>query len=129
MSDPLERAQSVARGDLDPATRAWLAEGFARWLAGDDDLQQALGADTFARLRARNKALRAAADVLDQDSSTWARAGMLAAAIRRYESRIAPLLIRDPHHPLGPTDRHLQRAFASGHRVPRTQRALFDVLS
>ena len=128
MVDPLELAQRTARGHLDQEACTWLSEGFARWLAGDD-LAHSLDLGTFTRLRSRNRALRAAANLLDPDGAPWHQAGLLAAAIRRFETRIQPLIRRDPNHQVGPADACLQRAFASGHRIPRTQRALFDLLA
>ena len=129
MIDPLSLAQRTAAGDLDAEACAWLAEGFAAWLAGAA-LADALRLDAPTRLRARNRALRQAADLLDVPGRTpWKAAAELRKSIRRYEAHIVPLLTRDPRHTLGPVDSCLQRAAASGYRLPKTQRQLYYLLS
>lgn len=122
-----ELVRRAAAGDFSPEVAAWLAEGMRRHLAGDD-LAQAFGLDRASRLRQRNRALRAAAALLDQDDGPWRCACRLAAAIRRYEARIRPLLKRDPHMPLAPLDQALRQAFDTGERVPSTARNLFELI-
>ena len=123
----IELAHRAATGDLSPEVVAWMAEGMRRHLDGDD-LEHALGLDRAARLRQRNRALRAAAELLDQDDGAWRCAKRLADAIRRYESRIKPLLKRNPHMALPPLDAALRQAFDAGERVPSTERNLYELI-
>jgi hypothetical protein len=123
-----ELARRAADGDAGPEVIAWISESMRRHLAGDE-LEAAFRLDGASRLRQRNRALLAAAEALDDGSGPWATAGRLAAAIRRYEARVWPLLRRDPSMALPPIDAALRRAFDAGSRIPRTQRRLYDLLN
>ena len=124
-----ELARRAADGDVtSPEVARWIAEAMRRHLYGDDDLAHAFGLDRASRLRERNQALRDAAALLERDDGPWRCALRLEAAIRRYESRIKPLLMRNPYTPLAPIDEALRRAFDAGARVPSTARNLFDLI-
>lgn len=125
MPSAVELAHRVAAGDVDQCALDWLREGLARHLAGEP-LDQALRLDRASRLRARDQALRQAAAALGECSSTWSCAVALAAAVRRFESRVLPKMY--PGSDLPPLDQALAEAFAMGVRVPATERALFDLL-
>ena len=122
-----ELARRAADGDTAPEILAWISESMRRHLAGDD-LEAAFRLDRASRLRQRNRALLAAAAALDDGSGPWATAGRLAAAIRRHEARVWPLLRRDPLMALPPIDAALRRAFDTGQRLPRTQRKIYELL-
>lgn len=125
--DALTLARRAAEGQHDAAVREWVSEACRRILAGDPP-DQAFRLTSGDRLRARNAALTDAARLLDT-GETWATAGRVATAIHRFEARIAPSLQRDPNHHIDQIDQALRRAFATGCRIPRTQRRLYDVLS
>ena len=126
MKSSLDHAAAVSAGHIDEATRAWLQIAFSQWLAGET-LENALRLDRASLIRQRNQWLLEAARLLDDGSGTWRQAGRLAAAIRRYQNRVAPLVRRDPFYPLGDIDRALCRAFSAG-RPPTSQRKLYDFL-
>lgn len=90
-------ASRAARGQLDAETAAWLAVGFARWLAGDaPNLEVALRLTGGARIAERNGLLLAAARLLAADApGDWELAGRLAARVRRFEDRLLPALSRE----------------------------------
>ena len=121
----IQLAHLVAAGRVDADVLAWLRDGLARHLAGEP-LEQSLGLDRASRLRARDRALLRAADALGPSPSTWATAGRLAAALRRFDTRVRPRL--KPDDELPPLDEALRAAFACGERVPATQRALYALL-
>lgn len=85
-----ELARRAVAVDFSPEAATWLAEGMRRHLAGDD-LARAFGLDRASPIRQRNRALRSAAALLDQDDGPWRFACRLEAAIWRYEGRIRPL--------------------------------------
>ncbi|PTD96394.1 hypothetical protein [Pseudothauera lacus] len=122
-----ELVRRAAAGDFSPEVAAWLAEGMRKHLAGDD-LQHSLGLDRASRVRERNKALQEAAELLAGDDDPWRCAGRLEAAVKRFEARILPLLLRDPQLPISPVDKALRRAFDSGLRVPGTARNLYELI-
>ncbi|MDX9718941.1 MAG: hypothetical protein RBT67_16360 [Thauera sp.] len=123
-----ELARRAAAGDTGPEVARWIAEAMRRHLSGDDDLEHAFGLDRASRLRERNQALRDAAVLLERDDGPWRCALRLEVAVRRFESRIRPLLQRDPYTPLAPIDEALRRAFDTGQRVPTTARNLFELI-
>ena len=123
-----ELARRAAAGDISGEVAQWIADAMRRHLSGDDDLEHAFGLDRASRLRERNQALRDAAALLERDDGPWRCALRLEAAIRRYESRIKPLVARDPYTPLAPIDAALRRAFDTGQRVPTTARNLFELI-
>lgn len=128
---PSERCSAVelslraAAGRIDYQVLAWIAEGFGRFQRGES-LEHAFGLDRARRVRARDAALVRAAGELSPAPSTWALAVRLAAAVRRFEVRVAPRLA--PGDELPPLDDALRVAFASRVGVPATARALYDLL-
>ena len=89
------------------------------------------GTDRPARVRARNRAVREAGQILAIDSPcAWVLAQRLEAAIARFSTRTWPLLRAGAHRgDLPPVEAALYRAFLTGERVPTTQRRLYDLLS
>ena len=122
-----ELARRAAAGDTGPEVARWITESMRLHLDGAD-LDQALRLDRASRLRERNQALRDAAALLERDDGPWRCALRLEAAIRRYESRIRPLLMRNPSTRLPPLDQALRRAFESGQRIPTTARNLHELI-
>lgn len=124
--EPIELVRCVASGIVDEPTLAWLAEGFARHAAGEP-LEHALRLDRANRIRQRDAALLRAADALGPTASTWALAGLLEAAVRRFRSRVWPR-VRCAPVDLPPIDDALRVAFLAGERVPSSQRQLYALL-
>lgn len=122
-----ELARRAAAGDTGPEVTRWITESRRLHLDGAE-LDQALSLDRASRLRERNQALRDAAALLTGDDGPWRCACRLEGAIKRYESRIAPLLERGQALPLSPIDEALRRAFDTGQRVPTTARNLFELI-
>lgn len=123
----IDFCRRAAAGDFSPDVLTWLRHGMARHFNGDP-LDEALGVDRASRVRTRNRALLDASAQLG-GATTWQRAGRLAAAIKRFEARILPMLKADSEHPLSDVDKALARAFATGERITRTQRKLNDLLA
>ncbi len=87
------------------------------------------GTDRPARIRARNRALLDAADLLAIDRpGTWPLAQRLEAAIERFRGRVWPMLRVGLHRELSPVESALYRAFLTGERVPGTARHLYALL-
>lgn len=124
-----ELASKAAHGDLNEVVVAWLVQAMAAHIQGEK-IETALGLDRSSRLRERNSALREAANILRGDDLqyTWATAGRLAKSIKRFESRIQPVLRFKPFHELSPVDAAIARAFLCGVPLPKTQRKLWDFL-
>ncbi len=112
-------------GELDDEVLAWLLSGFRRYAAGTS-LDQALRLDRASRLRARDQALRDAADILGPDGDPWVQAERLAAAVLRFERRVMPWL--KSSDVLSPLDAAIWSAFRAADRVPRSQRQLYDLI-
>lgn len=126
-----ELARRAAAGDTGPEVARWWCEAMRRHRDGAD-LDQALRLDRASRLRECHRALLDADALLTAGAalSRSRRAERLAAAIRRYEARIAPLYARDPSTTLAPLDEALRRAFVAGNglRFPTTARNLFELI-
>ena len=90
-------------------------------------LTRVLGSDP---LRERNAALVEAVAALDPDGelSPWDAAEVLRKAIRRYEVIVLPRIRSGADMDLPPSDQALQKAFASGARVMRSRRRLYELL-
>lgn len=116
----------------DPEVAAWLDAALQAWRNGED-LDCALGLAGTQAVRARNAAIRRAADLLDREGalSAWARAGRVEAAVRHYEAVVWPRR-GSPRA----TDSPLKLAMhewltlegAEGVRPVRVQRALYNIV-
>lgn len=86
--------------------------------------------ERLARIRLRDRSLAEAARVLDFDScGAWVLAKRLEDAVKRFETRLWPLLRNGIHQrELSPSEAALHRAFLTGERVPKTARRLYDLL-
>lgn len=96
-----------------------------------DDPADAARLERVARIKARNAALREAADELGTDStSAWCLAQRVEAAILRFESVAWPRLRAGlvACNELEPHQKALYRAWLTGAHVPRTARRLYDIL-
>lgn len=131
--DPQSMAASLASGESPtPETLAWLADGMRKFFRGVS-LERALGFDAAGRMRVRNTALVAAAEIIDSGRGlpAWELAGLLQQAIRRYEGNIAPMLSRGNAsvEGLSALDAEIHRAFTSGARPVRSRRNLYSLLA
>lgn len=119
----LDHAERIATGHIDEAARAWLADAFRRWQAGDEPLETLLKIDRAARIRRRDEALRQAARLIDPNGTLAAgqRALRLASALRRHD-RLSPGSLR------GEIDEALARAKAAA-RCPASARHLLRIIS
>lgn len=124
----LQRLIALAR-EHDPVAYAWLLDALADHRDGMA-LDQALGLAGPRAVRERDRALAEAATGMDPRGllSTWARAGVLAERIESFEAVVWPRYRDDPTADSRGVNAALVAAFRSGARVPRTQRALHDVL-
>lgn len=123
----LQRLIALAR-EHDPSLYAWLAPAVAEYQSGEN-LERALGLCGSRAVRERDEALCAAAEAMDPKGqlSTWARAGKLAARLPQFEAVVLPRYTDPEADTLG-VNHHLLRAYRTRQRIPRTQRALADVL-
>lgn len=130
-TDRLQRLIAHVRdgGPPDPELYSWISVGAAERRAGVD-FEIALGLRGNGAVRERNKALVAAADSIDpyHDLSRWARAGKLAKHVERFEVKMLQRCRDANATPAGFLNKCLFRAWQTGQRVPKTQRALNDVL-
>lgn len=124
----LQRLIALAR-EHDPDLYAWLASADADRRDGMP-FDRALGLSGPRAIRERDEALAAAAEAMDPKglASTWARAGKLAARLEMFERTIWPLYVDNPTAETHGVNRHLLRTWRAGQKIPRTQRALHDVL-
>ena len=116
----------LADGDNSPDVFQWMAQAAKKYLRGET-IDTALGLDRSSLLRERNAALYRAADLLDRGDGPWKTAGRLAASINRFENRTLPLYRSGLAEP-SPVDQALIDAFATGQRITRTPRRLYDML-
>lgn len=96
----------------------------------DENPLRLLGLDRASRVRARDAALRKAADLVSPKSkSPWIQAGALEAAIKRFSCTLWPRIKAGVDvGPLGPSDAELGLAFRACGKVPKTQRHLYNML-
>lgn len=105
------------------------AEVIRALLAGDCDAAGPMVVRRHHRVRVRDAALRAAGEVLRPGCrSAWELAARLEQGIHRFETRVLPRLWGGAEIELGPLDFHLRRAFLAGAGVPKSQRALFELV-
>ncbi len=124
-------ADRASRGQFDGAVLEWIAAGMAAWKRGEN-IESALNLDRSRRIREHNAALIEAAGLIRQQVpglSTWAVAKRLAKEIKHFETRTAPMLLTDPGRELSAIELAIHAALTTGHRGPRTQRKLFDLLN
>lgn len=125
----LQRLIEIAQ-EHDPDLALWLHGGIARWRNGTS-LDAALGLQSSDMRRARDLALREAARCIDPDGGMprWAVAGLLASALRSFESTTWLRYKDAAEQPtLSPLKQALWAAFRSGARPIRSQRKLFEIL-
>jgi len=124
-------ADRAARGQFDGDVLEWISAGMVAWKRGES-IESALKLDRGRRIREHNAAMLSAAEAIRQQIpglSNWAIAARLAKAIRHFETRIQPMLQDDPCRELSALDAAIHAALSTGHRGPRTQRKLFDLLN
>lgn len=123
----VELFRRAAAGDFAPEVLHYLSESARRHRAGLD-LECAYGLDRASRERECRRALCEADALLTAGASLGitCRAKRLAAAIKRFDGRLAPLLARDPQMDLAPIDDAVRRALDAGRdlRMPTTDRNL-----
>jgi hypothetical protein len=76
--------------------------------------------------------MRDAAQLLREKTpglTAWRCAGYLASLIHYFEIRVMPVLKMNPARPLSDVERAIYRILLTGHRGPRTQRKIFDLLN
>lgn len=124
-SAALARLDRILARELDADVVEWLADAFARHLAGAP-LDVALRLDRASRIRARDQALIEAARALGPRPSCWLGAVALAQAVRRFKSRVLPF-VHDGRE-LGPVERALWAAWRAYPRLPATPQGLQHLL-
>lgn len=121
MYSPADFARSAALGDFRPEVTTWLTEGFRRHLIHGLPVEAALQLDRASRIRARDKALRTAAELLAMgETNAWPVAERLARAIARFD--------RQRGEPSTELEHTLATAFKTGQRIPRTARHLYELI-
>lgn len=119
---PPELERRVALGQFDADVRAWLQDGFKRRVVGGLPLDMALRLDRASRKRARDDALRRAADMLRLgNAGPWVVAGRLLQAVKRHHR------MRDA--PATMLEIAVGEACTAGVRVPDSQQGLFDIIT
>lgn len=100
-----------------------------RAAAFDGDFYEAAGLGRAARTRARDEALRDAAEILSADEcGPWIAVGRLVASIQRFKSLILPRLRPGIMVELCPVDTVLHRAWLTGRRLPESESYLYELL-
>jgi len=127
----VELFRRAAAGDFAPEVLHYVSTSARRHKAGLD-LECAYGLDRASRLRECFRALREADALLTAGAalSLSCRAKRLAAAIKRFDGRLAPLVARNPDMDLAPIDDAVRRALDAGRdlRMPTTDRNLRAVI-
>ncbi|MEF7616548.1 hypothetical protein V4F39_21710 [Aquincola sp. MAHUQ-54] len=132
--DELERAQRIANACVKPEDIDWLSKGFNAFLAsgGRLPLERCLKLPTNERAlrRAlRDRWLRHAWAHLDDEPSPWRRSELLAAEIRRFESRkwARWSTLDQPPDGSSSLEAALFEAFRAHGRVPATAMQLHNI--
>lgn len=133
-----DHATHPRRGESDSAIGLLLRLAFGeevtsaealRLLHSTPDRDELQRLERAARIKARDAALREAAQALGGDSpGAWVLAGRLADAIERFEYRMWPRLVAGVDLELSPSETAIYRAFLAGDRVPKTARWLYELL-
>lgn len=133
--DPLALAAEISRlepgAQLSAAHVEWISSGLRRFLRGDGTLEDCLFLNGAARVRARNRALLKAAEILDDGRGIRPNplAGMLERAISRFENLYPPHRREQKHvDGMTPLNLAIYQAFTSGARALKSQRKLHDLL-
>ena len=131
-----DRAQRIARGEMDAHDAEWLSKGFAAFLAGAGavPLERCLRLprnDSALRRASRNHWLCRAWETLATELSPWRRSEKLAAAVRDFKSRQWPRWRALEHAPSHATklELALYNAFRAHERVPCTAMQLHNIAS
>lgn len=134
--DEFERAQRVARGEIDPIDLQWLSKGFAAFLTGCGaiPLERCLRLprnDSALRRACRNFWLRRAWGAIGKQLSPWCRSEKLAAAVRDFESRHWQRwrTLEQPPADGSELDVALFQAFRSHARIPFTAMQIHNIAS
>ncbi len=135
-TDEFERAQRLARGQVDASDLQWLSKGFAAFLAGCGavPLERCLRLprkDSALRRACRNYWLRRAWEALGAQLSPWRRSEKLAAAVRDFDSRCWRRWRTLDEPPVGGSELEfaLFQAFRSHERIPFTAMQLHNIAS
>lgn len=113
---------------IDSDDRAWLLNAINYWESGGQ-LDIALGLCGSAAISRRNLALKAVANILnDNNYTTWCVAGLLERAINRFETRVFTRYQKNKNMKLSEVDALLIEMFNPRCRVVRTQRQLFEII-
>mgnify|MGYP004701495095 CR=1 FL=1 len=131
--DSLHLAHEIAGGagdDLPPGALEWLRTGLARYLAGGAPLDVALGLSGAARMAQRDRALQAAARILDDGRCTtpWELAGELERAVSYFEGQLLMRCRSGATKGLTPLQTCLWHAFRTGATPLRTRESLHKLL-
>ncbi|MBK8762088.1 MAG: hypothetical protein IPM03_17040 [Sulfuritalea sp.] len=133
--DAVALAHKIAfAGDGEPLpaeAAAWLRSGLRRWLLNEADLVIALQLNDAAFLASRNRALLAAALILDDGRglTAWELSDLLSKAQARFEAGALVQFKRGISTSLSPLNERLLEAWRSGVRPLRSRRRLYDLLS
>lgn len=114
-------ARRAALGDFAPEVLAWLREGLQRHVDHGTPVDIALRLDRASRVRARDDALRAAADLLTLHGDTKCTVSVRLAAAVAYQER-------KRGNPSTPLETALAAAFSAGVGVPSTDRGLHRII-
>ncbi len=124
MASPLEITLQVAAGHTIAPEQA-----LAALLARTTDPEATRRRERNAAIRARDNALREAAQCLAYDApATWTLAQRLAQAVARFRSCTWPRIGAGLDVVLSPADDALLQAFLTGANIPSTQRHLYELL-
>jgi hypothetical protein len=124
-------ARDLASGqpvDADVAVE-WMRQALRHWERGLS-LEAALGLDGSCRVRRRNQALIAAADLIQdgRNLSAWQLSGLLAARLQQFEQSKLIAYRRGVTVNFDSVESHLLAAAESGAVPMRSQRRLYELL-
>ncbi len=124
--EPVELAQSIARGEPDPEALDHLAEALRRYFENGGSLEAHLGLTVARRKKFRNEALLRAANTLAEgrEVNAWQLAGEMAHALNRFDR----LRNRFNREALGALDRALFDARNAGCAQLSSRKALASLL-
>ena len=129
--DAFDRVESIVAGQPPTAKDwEWFASGLRQWTRGEN-LEAALSLTYADRVRRRDSAMRAAAELLMSgcELSAWDLAGRLADRLKRFKSTKLPLFRRGATVHMDEVERHLLVACESGARISTSRRHLHRLLA